>query len=165
MKFEVGDVILEKGDGLLSGVVQLATDSPYSHVAVIYNYPTIIQSHALGVHLREIQSLGTVDVMRIKGGLNNKEKKQLQKVAIEKYIGKPYDYFQFTGAGKYFDQPNMQICSELFDEIYNELGYDVATGKELGKITPAESSKSELFEFVARDINAEKLGFENVLVG
>lgn len=158
MRFQTGDVVLEKGESPLSEIVQKVTHSPYSHVAMIYEYPVIIHAHALGVHLREIQSLDTIDIIRKKGGLSHTEKKKLKKVALEIYIGKEYDVTQFMGLGKYFDHPELMICSELIDDLFNELNYNINPDKKTGKITPKEI-KTDFFKYIYKNLNAKKLKY------
>lgn len=154
MKLETGDLIMEKGTGIIDWGVKKVTNSEYSHVALVYDYPLIIQSHLLsGVHITNIDEIGEYDVYRYKGGLSKSQKKIVKESSIQ-YLGIDYDLFQifgylwtaiFEGRNK-FNNPNLIICSELVDLVYNKLKIYILRDRFLGDITPEEVINPKLFD-------------------
>lgn len=149
---ETGDIIFEKGDGIVAWFIKQFTDSKYSHVALLFNYPHVIHAHLLGgVYITHIDNLADFDVYRIKGGLNEAEKDAIQKKGLE-YIDFEYDLLQIFGylykaifkGDNPLNRPDNVICNELIERIYNKIGITFRPDIELGDTTPetlAESKK------------------------
>lgn len=154
LNLEIGDIIFEKGRGPISWCIKKVTNSEYSHVAVYYGNGLVIHSHLLGgVHITNLKSIGEYDVYRIKEGLTDKQKTLMKSACID-YLGMQYDLPQifgylwtavFEGDNK-LNNPNLVICSELVDILYNVLGYDLLEGRLLGDVTPEQLRESKLIE-------------------
>lgn len=152
---QTGDLIFEKGKGPVSTSIRKFTKSDYSHVAMVYNFPYIVHAHLLGgVYFDDISDIkNKFDVYRIKDGLTDKEKQQLQEEMI-KYLGYDYDLGQifgyldmalFKGDNK-FNNPKEIICNELVERSYKKIGYTLLKEVKLGDGTPGMLSKSKEIE-------------------
>lgn len=153
---QTGDIILKKGKGV-SRVVGWYTDSPYTHVGIVYNYPIIIHSYIGGVQPVHLKALRPYDIYRLKTRLSFLKKdqaKSLLRLLMEKEIKYDYKqlvayaYYALAGGNNKFNSPNRFICSELIDRIYKQLGYNLAKNCKLGDITPAEIANSPLLREV-----------------
>lgn len=149
---ETGDIVLKKARGV-TRVVGWFTDSKYSHVAMIYDYPIIVHSHALGVKPWDVYSQEPYDLYRIKGGLSDEEKAELQEICKEilkkdikyDYIQLlSYAYYALAGGDNKLVNPRRFICSEFVDRVYKRLGYTLVPDRKLGDCTPADLARSSL---------------------
>lgn len=154
---ETGDILLEKGKGLIPEVIKAYTNSEYSHAALVIDYfeslnkCTIVESSLFkGVEQTYLTNLEGYDVYRLKGNLDVLEKIRLKKIA-RGYIGMQYDLSQIFGylfmglfKGNILNTPNEIICSELEDRIYSRLGYDLMEGVYKGDMTPENLANSPL---------------------
>lgn len=135
--FQNGDIIFQTSNSSQSKAIQLATNSPYSHVGIIYEQKGSfwVYEAVEPVKLTPLKSWikrgkkGHYVVKRLKNAstiLSNAVLKKM-KAAGEKYMGKHYDlYFEWSDDKIY--------CSELVWKIYKE-----AAGIELGKLQLLES--------------------------
>lgn len=147
---EIGDIILRKGQGV-SRIVGWFTNSPYTHVGIVYDEPIIIHSYIKGVRPTIKKDLEPYDVYRLKGGLDDVEKEVIQHM-LENFMRKDikYDYWQLVfyvyyalfGGDNKFNNPKKFICSELIDRAYKSLSYHITKNDKLGDITPAEIARS-----------------------
>jgi len=127
-----GDIIFQTSQSSQSKAIQLATNSKYCHVGMIYiidNKPFVYEAiqpvtiTPLKVFISRGQN-GHYVVKRLKNAneILTSEVMNNMKTFGEQYLGKPYDlYFEWTDDRIY--------CSELVWKIYNE-----ATGLELGAL-------------------------------
>lgn len=143
-EIEAGDLILTRGDGPYSKTIQWFTDSEYNHVAIALSSYTLIEAK-LTVETNPISTYDDFDVYRKIGGLTPKEKEKMIEFLLKKH-GTKYDVFQiagyihqalFGGENK-FNNPNYVICSELGDDAYLNLGYDVRPDIKKGDCRPCD---------------------------
>jgi hypothetical protein len=149
---KTGDVILVKGKGIGAWFIRIFTWSKYNHVAIVTDYPKIVQAYfKYGVHEGRF-NFEDYDVKRFK----HKDKVEFFDIRIKTIakheIGTKYDPFQIVGFGfkvlfggnNPFNNPTCMICSELIDHIYHILGYDLYPA-QLGDISPDDIASSDLF--------------------
>lgn len=141
-EIETGDLIFRKAKGI-NKTIGAFSNSEYSHVAIVYDYPVIVHSYWRGVNFWDAYHLEPYDVYHIKGGLREDEKKILKQVCREfvKYNIK-YDYSQllayvyyalFGGVNK-FNSPKQFICTELVYYVYKRINYHFRTEKFKGDL-------------------------------
>ena len=135
--FQNGDIIFQSSQSNQSKAIQLATNSKYSHMGIIYNENGQLYVYeAVGpVKLTPIKewikrgknSEYVVKRLRNADEILNPEVLQKMKRIGEKYKGKPYDiYFQWSDDKIY--------CSELVWKMYKE-GANI----EIGELEKLES--------------------------
>ena len=129
-----GDIIFHTSTSSQSKAIQLATNSPYSHMGIIYikdNKPYVFEAvqpvklTPFNTWIKRGQNASYV-IKRVKNAdeLLTPDVKDKMKAAAEKYIGKDYDlYFEWSDDRIY--------CSELVWKIYKE-----AADIEIGKTEP-----------------------------
>ncbi|MFW6016138.1 MAG: YiiX/YebB-like N1pC/P60 family cysteine hydrolase [bacterium] len=149
---QTGDLIFEKGEGPISSTIKKFTQSEYSHVAMVYDFPYIVHSHLIGgVQWDDISAVkNQFDVYRLKNGLTNNKKDQLKKAMLG-YLGHKYDLSQIFGylqmaiikGDNKFNNPDEIICNELVERCYNKIGYTLLKGVALGDSTPGSLAKSK----------------------
>lgn len=131
-QFKNGDIIFQSSGSRQARAIELATNSEFSHVGIVYvtDNGTFIYEAVQPVKLTPINQWiqrGEEDyyeVKRLKNAdeLLTPEVLQQMKAEGEKHIGKNYDlYFNWSDERMY--------CSELVWKIYNE-----ALGIELGEL-------------------------------
>lgn len=163
--FDIGDILFYETETIVGKIIRKVTGFKYSHVAlVIDEHCNVLDVNAF-IKSRKINFFKTdyksVKVLRIKGGLTEKQKREL----VEKHknlLGKKYDYlgilFLFfklkfgLKVDKYKDDYSKFWCSEIVDYIYNELGIDLVPEVTNNYVTIEELYKSpllqEVYEFV-----------------
>lgn len=162
--YQVGDIIAIKNrSGFISSGIRLLTSGKYSHTEMILSKAkyddafrfTFAANNGLGVHYnslyRYIKNNISFDVLRIKEGLSNDQKKKLWEGHF-KYHGAGYDHRGTIGTLFPFikDDPTDWFCSELNATQYmNDLGI-MAWGEKVdpSEITPVDFCKSDFFEIV-----------------
>ncbi|PCI98512.1 MAG: peptidoglycan peptidase [Flavobacteriales bacterium] len=131
-EFQNGDIIFQTSQSSQSKAIQLATNSKYSHVGIIYNNSNkwYVYEAVQPVKLTPLKvwiDRGKNDhyvVKRLKNATDVLTKETLSKMRQvgEQYMGKNYDiYFEWSDDKIY--------CSELVWKVYKE-----ATGIEIGKL-------------------------------
>ena len=131
-EFQNGDIIFQTSQSTQSKAIQLATNSKYSHVGIIYNNNNkfFVYEAVQPVKLTPLDQWidrGLNDhyvVKRLKNADNILTKEALAKMKKvgEQYKGKNYDiYFEWSDDKIY--------CSELVWKVYKE-----ATGIEIGEL-------------------------------
>ena len=153
-KFQNGDVIFQTSQSRQSKAIQLATNSKYSHVGIIYN-----NSNKLYV----FEAVQPVKITPLESWINRGKNKHYvvkrlinsndvldsktiskMKQAGEKYLNKNYDiYFEWTDDKIY--------CSELVWKIYKE-----AANIEIGELE--KLSDFDLTNNIVREILKERYG-------
>ena len=131
-RFQNGDIIFQTSKSGQSKAIQIATDSKYSHMGIIYKqgdnffvYEAVqpVKLTPLNDWINRGENSHYV-VKRIKNAdklLTNDDLTKMKQIG-EKYAGKDYDlYFEWSDSRIY--------CSELVWKIYKE-----ALGLELGKL-------------------------------
>lgn len=135
--FQNGDIIFQTSNSSQSKAIQLATNSPYSHIGIVYEkegsfwvYEAVepVQLTPLKTWIKRGKK-GHYVLKRLKNAATILSPEVLKKMKTvgEKYAGKHYDlYFEWSDDKIY--------CSELVWKIYKE-----AVGIELGKLQLLES--------------------------
>lgn len=165
------DILLYKGTGFTSRLIQWGSESAYSHVAVVVD-PEIslaIESnvgHQDGVRALDLRKLkeGEVDAFRIKTEFPFDGKRVTS--FLVGCLGARYDYLGVTGlaflkvAGfltlkgfrgyDRFQIAKDYFCSELVYEAFSEGGLDIVPQIEFDKTTsPGDIARSPLLEKVS----------------
>ena len=119
-KLQDGDLIFQTSTSRQSLAIQLATNSPYSHMGIIYRkngrlfvFEAVgpVKLTPLSQWIKRGQNQAYV-VKRLKKPLVKSQLKRMKRLA-SKYIGKPYDiYFGWSDKRIY--------CSELVWKLYKE---------------------------------------------
>jgi Permuted papain-like amidase enzyme, YaeF/YiiX, C92 family len=149
----VGDVIFfKKSTSLISRLIAFLTSSNYTHVGLIVEYDettgivTIIESDRfVNTRLNTFLIDEKKHVVYTTGEKTEEQLDRIMKFAFDS-IGKKYDYFQIIGlmlseitkGGRYFNNSNRFICSELIDLAYYSAGVERLTNYNLGNVTPQE---------------------------
>ena len=145
-----GDVIFHTCPSSQSKAIQLATESPYSHVGIVHirqGKPFVYEAISR-VSLTPLQSWiergedNHFMAMRHKTNLSPVQKENLKKVGIQ-YQGLPYDLlFEWSD--------NKMYCSELVWKIYQHIGL---------KLTPKRPMKDYRFDHpVVKNLLRERWG-------
>ena len=128
-KLELGDVILENGDSLVSPLIKLATQSEFSHVKCYWSYASIIDATLSGVHSYNVRrtlysSPRNVKVLRYKGNLSPEVQEKIV-FSIREKIGCPYSKWNALSSvvGLLRNENRKgQFCSKLIAMAYIEAG-------------------------------------------
>ena len=139
-------ILLHKGRGLFSRLIQLQTRSPYSHASFLTRFGTIIESReGKGVHTMEFDGdLSGVDVFEIPS-FTDEDWKIVHGHALDR-VGSKYDWrsvFRFV-TRKSAKKNNRYFCSELVYESVQAAGLNL-----LARIAPALLALSPLMRKVA----------------
>jgi hypothetical protein len=168
---ETGDILLYKGKGFTSFVIQAFTDSPYNHVAVVaaphicllIESNTGRQSGVRAVDLRMVDFTG-IDVFRVKPGFAFDRDKMVSYLVSR--LGRRFDYGGIFSLGllkilsaltfltwapfNSFQKEKDYFCSELTYEAFAAGGLDIAPQVDAADITsPGDIAKSRIVEKVS----------------
>ncbi|MDP3789702.1 MAG: hypothetical protein Q8R48_04795 [Candidatus Omnitrophota bacterium] len=165
------DILLYKGKGFTSWIIEIGTSSSYSHVALVID-PQInlgIESntgHQSGVRafdLRKLQ-MGEVDVYRIKPDFLAKVQKEKAISFLVDHLGAKYDLLGVIGLGllkilsfitlgltkkwnNNFQKKRDYFCSELCYEAFNSGGLDIVPAVLEADVTaPGDIAKSKVIQ-------------------
>ena len=126
-----GDIIFQTSTSSQSNAIQIATESPYSHVGIVYirNGKAYVYEASSSVTLTSLSTFvgrgkgDKITVMRTKKDLTSSQLQSMLEVG-QKYNGKGYDLaFQWSD--------NKMYCSELVWKIYKEgAGIKLTTPKQ-----------------------------------
>jgi len=165
------DILLYKGTGFTSWLIEVGTSSPYSHVAVVVD-PEInlgIESnvgHQDGVRAFDSRKLHKreVDVYRIKSHYLAGVNKQKVISFLVEHLGAPYDWFGVIGLGLLkilsfvtfgltkkwhndFQIKKDYFCSELCYKAFASGGLDLVKKTHSAAIvSPGDISRSSTLE-------------------
>lgn len=155
MDLQIGDIVLAKGDALISEAIEAVEHSPYSHTAGYVGPGELVEAN--GFRRTGYQALdyykGKADVYRC-DGLTVYDRKKILQLAKQE-VGSQYDYpllivelirYWFGVILPYREPPNARICSTLWAGIYREAGIDLCPG--IRYPSPADLSQSKLLEKV-----------------
>lgn len=147
--FVTGDIILQTSFGNQSDLVSIVTQSPFTHCGVIRKQEgnlSVIEANGTVriIPLEEWIANGKDSkyvVMRFKNlpDVNSKENSVKSKMALQKFLNKPYD-------SKFMWSDDKIYCSELVWKLYMEsLGLEVCPLKKLKDYDLSDASvQSEL---------------------
>jgi len=153
VEFKVGDLVLVKGNSIISSLIKDVQNSQYSHVAGIIKENVIIEADWDGVNYNALDYYnGMADIYRC-DSLTKGKRYVLPKLAINE-LKDPYDYlllivqlirYWFNLKLPYISV-NRQQCGVLWVNIYRKLGIDLCPGQQYP--SPAEISESKLLRYV-----------------
>lgn len=120
LAFQNGDIIFQTSSSSQSKAIQIGTNSPYSHVGIIYieGDDTMVFEAIRTVQLTPLKKWiargknSQYTVMRVKDDLSTTQLQKMKQVG-DLYAGKPYDIRFAWGNDKIY-------CSELVWKIYDE---------------------------------------------
>jgi hypothetical protein len=168
-QFTDADIVMFKGTGLVSNIIQWKTKSDYSHAGIVAWWNDrlmVLEAVGKGVEARPISYAlkhykGSFDYFRPKKELSmtaGQRKKMI--VFAQQQLGKEYATWQVVilffkllfnlkmtmkddkkPVGKFF-------CSQYVSAVYKEGGYDLDIEFSDKFTTPDQISKSKLLEFV-----------------
>jgi uncharacterized protein YycO len=157
MELKPGDIIIYKGNSFVSKFVKFFTKSDYTHTSMLISNDIVIEAnwYKTANMVGFMYKPEIMEIYRVKGGLTGSQQLQIVQYAYEMF-GKTYDYPQiisyiferFTGKHYYnrFNSKDHIICSELIDNAYGKMGYDLVPTRDLGNVTPADLATSTLIE-------------------
>lgn len=155
MEIKPGDLILVKGDDLISDAIEDISKSIYSHTAGLVKEKVLVE--AVGFKKIGYQSLnyytGKADVYTC-DSLTVKQRETIVDVAISK-VGGHYDYFllvwefiryTFHLILPYKEGKTVRICSTLWADAYRQVGIDLCPGVKYP--SPGDLANSKLLRKV-----------------
>lgn len=158
MGIQTGDIILVKGHTpFISRIIKWFTKSEYTHVGIAYSHDLIFEidmNRQMGIY--PIRS-DDYDVFRYKEGLTHEQKKALKKYAIKRaYANEGYDWKRiirfaierFINLPYIYDTMNKEVCSEIADNLYGNLGIDIAPDRSPGDVRPCDIANSPVLKKV-----------------
>lgn len=154
---KTGDVLLVKGNGVISKLIKLVTRSKYSHVSLAISDTYVIEidwKYRLQIRPIEYKSF---DVYRLNRDLTNEDLFKMLDYAYS-LIGTKYDFSKivslffemiFGKRGKMlFNNPSKYICSDIVDLAYQQIGIDLVEKYGEQDVTPDDISKSKQLRFI-----------------
>lgn len=159
LEMKIGDVLLFKGKGIISKLIQKFTHSPYSHAAIYYKDNLLIESDWGGVQTSGISTKyhdADYDVFRYDKKVSMKQKKNALRFA-KSQLGKGYDYGGLLGIGfdilfhkkrNPFDSKIKYWCSELVADSYLNARIKTDFRPETYKVSPGDIANSKYFKKV-----------------
>jgi hypothetical protein len=175
------DILLYKGTGFVSHLIQFGTKSPYSHVAVVVD-PAIflgIESntgHQAGVRAIDLRKISAdqVDVFRIKPAFSFDATKIIS--FLVEHLGAKFDHLGVTWLGvlkgvslltafkfqpyNQFQKSKDYFCSELCYEAFHAGGIDIVPEVGQADITsPGDIAKSSRLEKIGAEAEDPALPF------
>lgn len=163
------DVLLFRGTGLSSWIIQKRTHSPYSHAGIVtwWNRRLIVlEAVTSGVRVVPLSYLlrqypGGVDFFRTTHQIDEPTRLKMVIFAQEQ-LGKPYNKrlmiryalknalgLPFSNKDKVRDRPaNQYFCSQYVAEIYNRAGFDLHIGLSDKYTSPKEIAESSFMQYV-----------------
>jgi uncharacterized protein YycO len=167
---QVGDILqykIAKNDYWGKVIDWFTLGGGYSHTAMSVGAGMKAESRAKGVFgTYSIGDASIVDVYRLKGGLNEKQVKQIL-IKVELYNGCKYDYAGLVGTirstlGKllnakwlrqkrpYLNDEKKYFCSEIVSKIYEDaIGIDIVPEVSTYTTTPNDVGRSSVLERIS----------------
>jgi uncharacterized protein YycO len=160
------DILLYKGTGFTSWVIEVGTKSLYSHVAIVVD-PAIslgIESntgHQSGVRALDLRNLDEreIDVFRVKPEFPYNPSQVISYLVA--HLGADYDtwgviglgilkLFQFKNQSNQFQKDKDYFCSELCYEAFKTGGLDIVPQVSEADVTsPGDISRSTLLNKIS----------------
>lgn len=148
-----GDVILVKGNGLISWAIKKFTNSPYSHAACFYGDGHFIESDWGGVKLAYMSKYENTDYDIYRCTEANKQQLWLASEWMLSQAGSKYDYLGILGIAKQilfnqetniWDNKDRYWCSELVADGYIKAGIPLEAEKDTRRISPGDLARSQI---------------------
>jgi len=157
-KYEKGDIILVKGNSIISKMISSFTKSEITHVACATGLDDmIIESDIGGVQYQLLNDkYQNIDYLVYRYNGNNKIPDKAVDF-MESKLNKGYDYLGLFGIAAYllhikkknnWDNKNKYWCSELVADGYLFAGADLPVNKDTWKVSPGDFLKFEDFKKV-----------------
>ncbi len=169
------DILLYKGKGFTSWLIEVGTSSPYSHVAVVVDpginlgieSNTGYQSGVKAFDLRKLQT-SDVDVYRIKPDLLARVQKEKVVSFLVGHLGAKYDLWGVIGLGllkilsfimfgvtkkwnNNFQKNRDYFCSELCYKAFAAGGFDIVPAVSEADVTsPGDIARSEIIQKLSK---------------
>ncbi len=155
---KAGDILLFRGGGLVSKIIQWGTNSPYSHVALCVNIEMNLTIEAQSrVRANDIRRMKDYDVFRVKQGYVY-DLDDVVSFLVSKLNNK-YDYagviflgflklIRFKRSANKWQKKNDYFCSELISEGFAVGGLDIVPKVKDDVTSPADIARSEVIERV-----------------
>jgi hypothetical protein len=144
------DLLFVRGRSLIGRVIRSVTDSPYSHVAVVWGPGEIADTDWLRPLDRRPQSVITdpFDVYRYRGTITLEQAAMMQDFFRE-HEGTGYDFIQSLSHGLYLltgwpiiDDAKRFNCSEFVDRMFKKAYIDLYPVVD-GHVTPGDLARSD----------------------
>jgi uncharacterized protein YycO len=172
LKAEIGDILQHKvmPNDFWGKVIDFFTlGGGYSHTAIYVGDNVKAEARekgVFGVHSITLEETQMIDVFRIKGGLDNVQKKLIQKKVMELY-GTKYDYLGLIGTLRstigsllnwkwlrqsipVFNDEHKYFCSEIASRVYvDALDIDIVPEVSCYATTPNDITRSEVLERIS----------------
>jgi len=155
-----GDVLLFRGNDILSRIIRYATHSEFSHAACYLGDGQIVESAIKGV---EVVSLSGRDNFAVYRHFDHDTKQMEEAVDwMVEQEGKGYDYLGLFGIGlsiitknkrNYFDDKNRYWCSELIADGYMRSGLLLDADSRTYKVSPGDLARSALMTEVESHVS------------
>ena len=157
MDLKIGDIILVRGQGIISDIIKDISHSKYSHTAIYIGNDLIIEAEGFKktgyVSINKYK--GTADVFRC----DNLSDRKRAKIAeyLKGQVGGQYDWlllfleflrYVFHTTIRYKEKFNCHICSMLGGDAYKTIGVFLCPGIKYP--SPGDISESKLLRKVDR---------------
>ncbi|MBJ7935647.1 hypothetical protein FNE59_14415 [Bacillus thuringiensis] len=152
MKLQTGDIVLVKGNTpIISRLIRWVTSSDYTHVGMIIADDLILEidiNKDLAIRPMKHE---VYDIYRYTKGLTSEQRTKIIKQSIRRAkLNKGYDWRHIISfalqklfrTSRVFEEANKVVCSEIVDNIYNDIGIDLIPNCEDGDVTPGQLAAS-----------------------
>jgi len=150
---------LYKGKSITSKVVKWRTVSEYSHISILYENGSIIESWKNGVQKQP--ALGTlhlpnteVDIFKLKEPLSSDKYLKFNSY-LNKQIGKSYDWsvifigFPIHNDYEKYINKNKWFCSSLIESAFRKIKNPLVSDRcPLWRVMPEDFNKSQKLQYV-----------------
>lgn len=164
-----GDVLLFRGKGLASGIIQMRTKSPYSHAGIVSWWNRrlmVLEAVGAGVRAVPLSFLlkeypGGVDYFQSTDNIDEPKRQQMVIFAQEQ-LGKAYNNrlllryafknlfsISFSDKDKVRERPASQYyCSQYVAEVYSRAGFDLQINLSDKYTSPAVLASCDKLTYV-----------------
>lgn len=152
MKLQTGDIVLVKGNTpIISRLINWITGSDYTHAGIIVADGLILEIDInKDLAIRPLKH-EVYDIYRYTKGLTSEQRTKIIKQAIRRAkLNKGYDWIHIISfalqkifrISATFEEVNKVVCSEIVDNIYNDIGIDLVPNFADGDVTPEQLATS-----------------------
>lgn len=157
---EIGDILLFYPESRFTRIISFLTNSDYSHVGIYFGeidgVSVMYDINGMVLKPTAIKNVNRkYDVYRVKGGLSKENKEKIREFLLDKSGIVHYDYIQLVGflnrilfgIDNIFNNPDMYVCSELIDLVYQYIGVDLVDKYKSGNVSPADLENSDKIDY------------------
>lgn len=167
---QTGDILFFKGKTpIISPVIRWFTKSEFTHVGMAFSNNLVFEIDGnKDMAIRPIKRDVEIVVYRYKRKLTAKQKSMIKGKAITRAKhNKGYDWWRIIGFAIErfvklpwsFDMKNREVCSEIVDYIYKDIGIDLVPDRADGDVRPSDLAKSsqiiEIGRLTAKPLKAQ----------